>query len=281
MKSTINVFQGGITTDLHPLATPKDVLTDAHNATMLTFNGNENILQNDMGNAQVIDAKTGNMIGLSDGFVPVGIKEHGGVLYIASYNPKTKQGELGTIPSPRIEYTLQNRATEVTASKLITGINEEDILIDNKVSSEYIPIDTETIFRIGDQFLVMLDLKHILTLHGQKLLTHYENTSLVPQLYRIDLYSKTIQGTYEKINTPEVQYYYDSKGNITSSDNWFLPIDADVNIDRTYKDPNLLITYPNIPSGYLCIKIEVEKPKNLSIIKNSTVNINCPIYYIL
>jgi hypothetical protein len=37
-----------------------------------------------------MDAKTGNMIGLNDGFVPVGVKEHGGVLYIASYNPKTK-----------------------------------------------------------------------------------------------------------------------------------------------------------------------------------------------
>lgn len=229
-----------------------------------------------------MDAKTGSMLGLNDGFVPVGIKEHGGVLYIASYNPKTEEGELGTIPSPRIEYSLQERATEVSTSKLLAGINEdEDVLIDNKVSSEYIPIDTETLFRVGDQFLVMLDLKHILNLHEQRLLTYYNNTSLVPQLYRIDLYSKTIQGNYEKINVTGSQEYYDFNGILNSSDNWFLPIDTKVNIDKTYKDPNVLLTYPNIPAGYLCIKIEVEKPKNLNIIKNSTVNINCPIYYIL
>jgi hypothetical protein len=66
-----------------------------------------------MGNAQIIDTRTGNIMGLSDGFVPVGMKEHGGVLYIASYNNKTKEGELGTIPSPRIQYTLSENTDKV------------------------------------------------------------------------------------------------------------------------------------------------------------------------
>ena len=55
-----------------------------------------------MGNTLIQDTQTGNVMGLSEGFVPVGMKEYGGVLYIASYNPDTKEGEIGTIPSPRI-----------------------------------------------------------------------------------------------------------------------------------------------------------------------------------
>ena len=91
--------------DYHPLTTPNTVITDALNATFLTQNGNELMLQNDMGNTTIQDATTGNIMGLSPGFVPVGMKEHGGILYIASYNPSTKEGELGTIPSPLFNYT--------------------------------------------------------------------------------------------------------------------------------------------------------------------------------
>jgi hypothetical protein len=38
---------------------------------------------------------------LSPGFIPVGMKEHGGIMYIASVN-KEGEGEIGTIPSPII-----------------------------------------------------------------------------------------------------------------------------------------------------------------------------------
>jgi hypothetical protein len=44
-------------------------------------------------------------MGLSEGFIPVGLKEHGGIMYIASVNKEGK-GEIGTIPSP--VYTLQH-----------------------------------------------------------------------------------------------------------------------------------------------------------------------------
>jgi hypothetical protein len=43
-KETINTFDGGMIRDLHPLTTPNNVLTDALNATLITYNGNENIL---------------------------------------------------------------------------------------------------------------------------------------------------------------------------------------------------------------------------------------------
>lgn len=101
MKSTTNAFLDGMVTDFHPLSTPANCLTDALNATLLTYNGNEQMLQNDMGNTLIQDTATGNIMGLSPGFVPIGIKEHGGIMYIASVN-KEGEGQLGTIPSPII-----------------------------------------------------------------------------------------------------------------------------------------------------------------------------------
>ena len=43
-KETTNTFNKGMVKDLHPLTTPNDVLTDALNATLITYNGNENVL---------------------------------------------------------------------------------------------------------------------------------------------------------------------------------------------------------------------------------------------
>lgn len=94
--------------DLAPLSTQQNQLTDALNATFLTYNGNEGILQNDMGNTKIQDTNTGNIMGLREGFVPIGMKEHGGVLYIASVN-KEGEGEIGTIPSPIIRDFLKNK----------------------------------------------------------------------------------------------------------------------------------------------------------------------------
>ena len=53
----INSFTGGMNTDLHPLLQPNDTLTDCLNGTLITYNGNEHMLQNDMGNYQMRNAK--------------------------------------------------------------------------------------------------------------------------------------------------------------------------------------------------------------------------------
>jgi hypothetical protein len=93
-KETTNTFEGGMIKDLHPLTTPNNVLTDALNATFITYNGNESILQNDMGNVEIKHAL------LKAGYVPVGMKEHGGIIYVAAYNPQTGKGQVGSFPSP-------------------------------------------------------------------------------------------------------------------------------------------------------------------------------------
>lgn len=111
MKGTTNAFQEGLRMDLHPLSTNQKQLTDALNATLVTFNGNEMMLQNDMGNTLIQDSATGNIMGLSPGFIPVGLKEHGGIMYIASVN-KEGEGEIGTIPSPIIRNFYKGKTSK-------------------------------------------------------------------------------------------------------------------------------------------------------------------------
>lgn len=104
-KETVNTFTGGMVMDTHPLTTPNNVLTNCLNGTLVTFNGNEMILQNDMGNAIVKSDKNGDLVKLPEGFVPVGTAELGGIIYIASYNPETKECQLGSFPSPERNQT--------------------------------------------------------------------------------------------------------------------------------------------------------------------------------
>lgn len=89
-----NTFQEGLIMDLNPLTTPNTVLTSALNATLVTFNGNEYVLQNDMGNGRVETAY------LPEGFVPMGVTELGGIIYIVSYNPLRDKCQIGCFPSP-------------------------------------------------------------------------------------------------------------------------------------------------------------------------------------
>lgn len=94
-QSQTNTFNDGLNKDLTPLLTPNTVMTDCLNGTIVTYNGNEFALQNDMGNYKF------NHGSLTEGFVPVGIKEHANILYIVSYNPITNEVEIGSFPSSK------------------------------------------------------------------------------------------------------------------------------------------------------------------------------------
>jgi len=85
-KQAVNTFKEGLVMDLNPLANDNKSLTNALNATFITQNGNELMLQNDLGNGRI------NRVRLDDGYIPVGLKEYGGIIYIASYNPKNGKG---------------------------------------------------------------------------------------------------------------------------------------------------------------------------------------------
>lgn len=88
-KESVNSFDGGLVYDLNPLTTPENVLTDCVNGTFLTFNGDELTLQNDAGNTKILVPKIipeepDRWVELWEDYYPIGIKEYGGVLYIAS-----------------------------------------------------------------------------------------------------------------------------------------------------------------------------------------------------
>ena len=93
-KEASNTWHDGLVMDLNPMNTPNSVLTDNLNGTIITYNGNEHLLQNDMGNYKLKNCR------LSENFVPVGLKEYGDILYIVSYNPITEETEVGSYPSP-------------------------------------------------------------------------------------------------------------------------------------------------------------------------------------
>ena len=92
-----NTFSNGLMMDLHPINTPNTVLTDSLNGTIITYDGNEHVLQNDMGNYKLKDCQ------LKPNYIPIGLKEYAGILYIVSYNPLDEHVEIGTYPSPEIK----------------------------------------------------------------------------------------------------------------------------------------------------------------------------------
>ena len=153
MEQAVNMFTGGMVLDSHPLVQSSDTLSDALNATYITMNGNEVVLQNDMGNRRVDNAY------LPAGYEPVGIKEHGGIIYIAAYNPITHRSQIGSFPSPErnmgTEY--EDNITEFSLTKFVesdniiettNGVNflKDDIML--------IPLTKDTSLHAGDKFTV-------------------------------------------------------------------------------------------------------------------------------
>ena len=109
-----NTFGEGIIMDFSPDNTQANVLSNALNATLLTYNGNEMNLQNDMGNGRVETAM------LPTGYMPVGTCEFGGIIYIVSYNPQDDLCQIGCFPSPERNIT-QNELTNQTQIAPITN----------------------------------------------------------------------------------------------------------------------------------------------------------------
>ena len=124
----INSFTGVLNTDLHPMLQPNDTLTDCLNGTLITYNGNENMLQNDMGNYELKDAK------LPEGYIPMGIKEHQGVLYTVLMNPITNKVQIGSYPSPRTNFNQNSSTEEYTISPVEIGKLDIIETIDDEVS---------------------------------------------------------------------------------------------------------------------------------------------------
>lgn len=150
--STVNTFQDGLIMDLNPILTPNTALTNCLNGTIVTFNGNENVLQNDMGNGRVETAY------LPEGYVPVGTAELGGIIYIVSYNPLKDKCQIGCFPSPERNITSDN----LSDLKSVSIKNKDFINENHEIKTTLVRIkllDNKKLFP-GDKFSLYTTYKH-------------------------------------------------------------------------------------------------------------------------
>lgn len=274
MKSTTNVFQEGLRADLHPLSTSQKQLTDALNATLITYNGNEMMLQNDMGNTLIQDSKTGHIMGLSEGFVPVGLKEHGGIMYVVSAN-KDGVGEIGTIPSPVLKLELRKEELSQTEVSVATNAGPVSTMVgitDFKVypGEKFLPAlnltydisEAPATFKIQNvspvlPTTVMLKERLISTITEGKGGSH-------DGLYELKLFSIYGSSATELKHVQKKQARPYSKDSNDPSNNpfWFYKGvlgTTEVDVEKTWLNKGFH-SYPgNLPPGRLAIKAELEQ----------------------
>lgn len=145
-SEALNTFAQGLVMDINPLVAPNDGVCNALNATLITMNGNENVLQNDMGNGRVETAF------LPEGYVPLGTTELGGIIYIVSYNPLNKKCQIGSFPSPERNIS----SDEVSDPNQV--LTNKDFKYDNKTGALVYYLKKELneglTFNPGDKFIV-------------------------------------------------------------------------------------------------------------------------------
>ena len=152
IKKSTNKFNKGLVLDFSPENTKNEVLTHALNATLLTFNGNEMSLQNDMGNARVETAF------LPEGYIPVGTCEYGGIIYIVSYNPIEDKSQIGCFPSP--ERNISNDELGISdaliSKDMFQEIENGQLTGELLNNTQYVLLKTDNL-NPGDKFLICAD----------------------------------------------------------------------------------------------------------------------------
>lgn len=163
MSNTIlsakNSFQEGLLLDFCPEQTKATKLTNALNATLITYNGNELALQNDMGNARVETAF------LPEGYIPVGTCEFGDIIYVVSYNPLKNLSQIGCFPSP--ERNISSLESDDADPPTLSCTDFQNGKMDNE---EFIPdgtLKTTTVKKVlitsklnpGDKYIIYNNLE--------------------------------------------------------------------------------------------------------------------------
>lgn len=139
MKETLNTFSEGLVKDYNEMVSPKNVMSNCLNGTLITYNGNEFTLQNDMGNAKLENVK------LPAGYVPVGTTEYGGIVYVASFNPVTGKGQIGSYPSPRQIWEDDQAYNDNATIKYTEFIDTDELSVDGETIR--VPIITTDIIK--------------------------------------------------------------------------------------------------------------------------------------
>lgn len=149
-SETTNTFQEGLVMDFNPLNTPSGTLSNCLNGTLITFNGDEYVLQNDMGNGRVETAS------LPQGYVPLGTAELGGIIYIVSYNPLIDRCQIGSFPSPERNIAKEEIKDSATASSVT---NENFVNDKHSVTSTLVKVKLLDNMKLnpGDKFIIYGD----------------------------------------------------------------------------------------------------------------------------
>lgn len=160
-----NTFGEGLLMDLAPDNTQATCLSNALNATLVTMNGNELSLQNDMGNGRVETAY------LPEGYVPVGTCEFGDIIYIVSYNPLTNKSQIGCFPSPERNISSEEMGDQERTLSMADFIKNGEI-VTNSVKKILCSKDLNP----GDKFIVYSNnLEN--SRNSNTVITDYGNTS--------------------------------------------------------------------------------------------------------
>lgn len=272
------------------------MLTDALNATTITYNGNESMIQNDMGNTLIQDKTTGSVIELSEGFVPVGMIERGGILYIASMN---KQGncELGSVPSPMITYDYKEEPDSTEDLNIVVGEDIEgletikkktEFEIENTTKSILLNQDyfqqikdvqvSDVVYKVGDFICPIFNISTPLIIKTYDdrfapLISSYDDWGKCKYngVYNLTLNAQISNGQVVKVPLEAKCEYADPQVNHWLEQQqlppfiqkyWFYIVNGDPENYEFLLNNNLkYIPYPNVPRGKLSIHTEINLPK--------------------
>ncbi len=259
-KST---FGDGLLMDFAPDNTQATCLTHALNATLLTMNGNELSLQNDMGNGRVETAY------LPEGYIPVGTCEFGDIIYIVSYNPITNKSQIGCFPSPERNISSEELSGIKTTFNLEEFTKSTDFGFRETISNSVKKVIYDNSLNPGDKFIV-----HSGDIHDNiSRISDYGNKSHIvgafPKQFKINVVAIEDSGKINYLNN-DLKWYDDFYINQESTNNSNKP---DIDSYRNLLSSGYSVFQSKV-SGKLAILIELERIQNFSstyeVLKSST-----------
>lgn len=243
-----NTFGDGLLMDFAPDNTQATCLTHALNATLLTMNGNELSLQNDMGNGRVETAY------LPEGYIPVGTCEFGDIIYIVSYNPITNKSQIGCFPSPERNISSKELSGIKTKFNLEEFTKSTEFGFRETISSSIKRVIYDNKLNPGDKFIV-----HSGDIHNNiSRISDYGNKSHIigtfPKQFKINVVAIEDSGKINYLNS-DLKWYDDFYINQESTSNSNKP---DIDSYRNILSSGYSVFQSKV-SGKLAILIELER----------------------
>lgn len=262
-----NTFGDGLLMDFAPDNTQATCLTHALNATLLTMNGNELSLQNDMGNGRVETAY------LPEGYIPVGTCEFGDIIYIVSYNPITNKSQIGCFPSPERNISSKELSGIKTKFNLEEFTKSTEFGFRETISSSIKRVIYDNKLNPGDKFIV-----HSGDIHNNiSRISDYGNKSHIigtfPKQFKINVVAIEDSGKINYLNS-DLKWYNDFYINQESTSNSNKP---DIDSYRNILSSGYSVFQSKV-SGKLAILIELERIQTFNstyeVLKSSTKQTN-------